>query len=124
VPLEYLHAQQGQVAERIREAYLALAVGHRFLMPLRQVKVAAVVARDQQNMLIRQRLAAVAVGDADGDGLVVHFGKDLIGCAGGDELEQQGCAEGEGQESIHEKRLTESIGGALNLQSFLMFPGA
>ena len=80
------------------------------------MEVALVVAGDQDQVKMGQRMAALAVEDTDEDGLVVEVGEGLIGAGQG--RGQQGEPGGESERTDHAMNPGECIGGEVEFPSF------
>jgi hypothetical protein len=85
-------------------------IGEHFLAVDLAVKIALVIAADQRQMAMGQRLSILPAKNADGDGLVVNHRKGFIRAA---DCSGQQCHSGgkiECKRSDHKLRLNEPIG--------------
>jgi hypothetical protein len=114
--------EPGKIRQLAGEARLALGVGQRLLAEELAVEVALVIAADQNQMKMGERLAALSAENAKGDGLAVGDWEALVRAAGLDAL--RGAAEGSGRKSQsngkrkcdgsdHKSGLREPIGAAV-----------
>jgi len=73
--------EEREVCQRVGQARIAAIVGEQVLTPHFKMQVALVIAGNQAEACMGKRMAIFAVENADGDGLAVDHGEDLIGAA-------------------------------------------
>jgi hypothetical protein len=90
-----------------------LRVGQRLLAEELAVEVALVIAADQDEMKMGERLAILSVENANRDGLAVHDREDLVRTPARSGRKSQSSGKRECEGSDHELGLAEPIGAAV-----------
>jgi len=76
--LGHLDPKKGKICQLVRKPRPALIVRERLIFPKPKSDVPLVITRYQNEMDVDQRLAVLAIEDADNDGLAVRVGEDFV----------------------------------------------